>query len=114
MKNNILNPGEKIHILHRFERDIRRHFVGEVESWDGNLARATGYVFVVDDPTTHTFVKRPDKRTKVVALSDGELVINVLPAAVKLEDLRYEAQGHRLYMTDGKSWKMDVKEFGWE
>jgi len=59
-------------------------------------------------------VRRPDKRTKVIALSDGELIINVLPPAVQLEDVRYEVHEHRLYVTDGKTWKMDVKEFGWD
>ena len=39
MKENnatILSPGEKIHVMHRrrFEKDVRRHFVGEVESYE--------------------------------------------------------------------------------
>ncbi len=114
MNDTILTPGEKIHVLHRFDKEMRRHFVGEVEAAQNNLARATGYVFVVDDPATHTFVRRPDKRTKVIALSDGELIINVLPPGVQLEDVRYEVHEHRLYVTDGKTWKMDVKEFGWD
>lgn len=114
MHNNVLTPGEKIHVLHRFDKDIRRHFVAEIDACQNNLARATGYVFVVDDPATHTFVRRPDKRTKVIALNDGELVINVLPAAVHLDDVHYEVHNHRLYVTDGKCWKMDVKEFGWD
>ena len=73
----------------------------------------SGYVFVVDDPTTQLFVKRPDQRTKLVALGDGELLINILPPAVRLEDVHYETIEHRLYLTDGKEWKMDLKEFGW-
>jgi hypothetical protein len=109
----ILRPGEKIHVLHRFDKEIRRHFVGQVEACQESVARATGYVFVVDDPSTHTFVKREDKRTKLVALSDGELVINVIPPSVDLEKVRYEVREHQLYVTDGGEWKMDVKEFGW-
>jgi hypothetical protein len=114
MNHAILSPGEKIHVLHRFDKEIRRHFVGEVEVWHHDLARATGYVFVVDDPQTHAFVRRPDKRTKVIALNDGELVINILPRELRLEALRYEVHDHRLYLTDGKSWRMDIKEFGWD
>ncbi len=114
MKDTFLSPGEKIHVLHRFDKEMRRHFVGEIEAWQNNLARATGYVFVVDDPATHTFVRRPDKRTKLIALSDGELIINVLPPGIQLEDVHYEVHEHRLYVTDGKTWKMDVKEFGWD
>lgn len=114
MKNKIIAPGELIHVLHRFEREIKRHFVGEVECAEDGVARVSGYVFVVDDPRTHLFVKRPDRRTKLVALGDGELLINILPPAVNLEDVHYEAKDHRLFVTDGKKWKMDLKEFGWD
>jgi hypothetical protein len=113
MKDKIIAPGELFHVLHRFEKEIKRHFVGEVESAQGGIARVSGYVFVVDDPRTHLFVKRPDRRTKLVAFGDGELLINVLPGGVKLEDIRYETKDHRLYVTDGKNWTMDLKEFGW-
>ena len=113
MKNKIIAPGELIHVLHRFEKEVRRHFVGQVEAANDAVARASGYVFVVDDPRTHHFVKRPERRTKLIALGDGELLINVLPSSVKLEDVRYETKDHRLYVTDGKKWRMDLKEFGW-
>lgn len=114
VKETIIAPGELIHVLHRFEKEVRRHFVGEVEAVQGSVARASGYVFVVDDPRTHQFAKRPERRTKLIALSDGELLINVLPLSVNLEDVRYESREHRLFVTDGKKWKMDVKEFGWD
>ena len=113
MKNKIITPGEIIHVLHRFEKEVKRHFVGEVECAENGVARVSGYVFVVDDPQTHRFVKRPDRRVKLVPLTDGELLINVLPSSLKLEDLRYEDKEHRLYLTDGKKWKMDLKEYGW-
>jgi hypothetical protein len=34
MKSALPNPGEKIHVMHRrrFEKDVRRHFVGQVEA----------------------------------------------------------------------------------
>ena len=109
----IIARGEIIHVLHRFDRELKRHFVGRVECWQDGVARVSGYVFVVDDSSTQIFVKRPDIRTKLVALCDGELLINILPAAVRLEDVHYETIEHRLYLTDGKKWKMDLKEFGW-
>lgn len=112
-QTQVLKPGEIIHVIHRFEKEMKRHFAGEVECVDGSVVRASGYAFVVDDPRAHQFVKRPDRRVKLIPLADGELVINVLPAAVKLEDLRYEEQDHRLCVTDGKQWKMELKEFGW-
>lgn len=113
MKDKIIAPGELIHVLHRFEKEVKRHFAGVVECAEGGVARVSGYVFVVDDPRTHKFVKRPDRRVKLIPLTDGELLINVLPDTVRLDDLRYEDNAHRLYLTDGKAWRMDLKEFGW-
>jgi reverse gyrase len=118
MKENnaaILSPGEKIHVIHRryFEKDARRHFVGEVESYEHGIARASGYVFVVDDLNKHMFVKRPDRRTKLIPISSGEVIVNVISETVDLERVAYEIKDRSLRVTDGSDWSMDVKEFGW-
>jgi len=113
--STILNPGEKIHLINRrhFEKDTRRHFLGEVESYEHGIARASGYVFVVDDLNKHLFVKRPDRRTKLIPISSGEVIVNVIPASVDLEQVQYELKDRGLHVTDGKAWHIDVKEFGW-
>jgi len=118
MKENnaaILSPGEKVHVMHRrrFEKDVRRHFVGEVESYDQGVARVSGYVFVIDDLSKHLFVKRPDRRTKLVPISSGDVIVNVIPETVEVESVAYELQNRSLVVTDGSAWSMDVKEFGW-
>lgn len=115
MKSAILQSGDKIHVMHRrrFEKDVRRHFVGEVEAYDHGLARASGYVFVIDDLSSHLFVKRPDRRTKLVPITSGDVIVNVLPSSLDLEKVRYELKQRSLFVTDGASWSMDVKEFGW-
>ncbi len=112
---NILNPGEKIHVIHRrhFEKDARRHFVGQVECCEHGIARASGHVFVVDDLNKHMFVKRPDRRTKLIPIASGDVIVNVLPLDVNLEEVRYELKDRSLFVTDGRNWRMDVKEFGW-
>lgn len=111
---SILTPGEKVHVIlrRRFDKDVRRHFAGEVEAYESGLARAVGYVFVIDDLSKHLFVKRPDRRTKLFPLTDGELIVNVIPQAVDIEAIHYKLSDKSLVVTDG-TWSMDVKEFGW-
>ncbi len=113
--STILKPGEKIHVIHRrhFEKDARRHFVGEVESYEHGIARASGYVFVLDDLNKHMFVKRPDHRIKLIPISSGEVIVNVIPESVDLEEVQYELKDRALHVTDRKAWRIDVKEFGW-
>lgn len=115
MSSEILRRGDKIHVMHRrrFEKDVRRHFVGEVDSYEHGVARAFGYVFVIDDLSSHLFVKRPDRRTKLVPVASGDVIVNVLPADVDLDRVRYELRERSLFVTDDRSWSMDVKEFGW-
>lgn len=115
MKTALLSPGEKIHVMHRrrFEKDVRRHFVGQVEACEQGLARTSGYVFVIDDLSKHLFVKRPDRRTKLVPLASGDVIVNVIPETVDLERVAYEVKERTLVVTDGSGWSMDVKEFGW-
>jgi hypothetical protein len=115
MKQNILSPGEKIHVIHRrrFEKDLRRHFVGTAEAVEDGVVRATGYVFVVDDLNKHLFMRRPDRRTKLIPLSSGDVIVNVLPTNVDVERVHYDVDDRRLWVTDGNGWKMDVKEFAW-
>jgi hypothetical protein len=115
MKSAMLSPGEKIHVVHRrrFEKDIRRHFVGQVEAYERGVVRASGFVFVIDDLNQHLFVRRPDRRTKLVPVASGEVILNVIPQDVDLERVAYEIQDRRLWVTDGSEWRMDLKEFGW-
>src|SRR5512137_775556 len=112
MKTALLSPGEKIHVMHRrrFEKDVRRHFVGEVEGYEQGVARASGYVFVIDDLSKHLFVKRPDRRTKLIPIMSGDVIVNVIPETVDLEQVAYELEDRNLVVTDGSSWSMDVKE----
>jgi hypothetical protein len=115
MKTALLSPGEKIHVMHRrrFEKDVRRHFVGQVEAYEQGIARTSGYVFVIDDLSKHLFIKRPDRRTKLVPVASGDVIVNVIPEDVDLESVVYELKGRMLSVTDGSRWSMDVKEFGW-
>lgn len=114
MKQVILSPGEKVHIIHRrlFEHDPHRHFVGTVEAYDAGVLRVNGHVFSVD-PLTFQFVRRADPRTRIVSASSGEVIINVLPASVKLDKVRYKQEANVLRVTDGSEWHLDISEITW-
>lgn len=111
----VLVKGEKIHVVHRrrFEKDIRKHFVGEIVDYDSGLVRVIGHVFVIEDPKDNVFVKKPEKRTRIIALNTGDLFVNVIPSSVDVERVYYESQGRSLRVTDGSGWYLDIKEFGW-
>ena len=102
MNTALLSPGEKIHVMHRrrFDKDVRRHFVGEVESYEQGVARASGYVFVIDDLSKHLFVKRPDRRTKLVPITSGDVIVNVIPNTVDLERVAYEMKDRSLRVAE--------------
>lgn len=110
----VLNPGEKIHVVMRrqFEGDLRRHFAGEVIAASDQVARVEGYSFILD-PGTGEFLRKPDRRVRLVSLVDGGLIINVLPAQTDIEELGYRMTGEgRLIITDAREFNMDVNEFG--
>lgn len=110
----ILEQGEKVHVIVRrmFERDLRRHFVGNVLEVSGDLARVEGYVFVLDS-RTNQYTRRPSKRIRLIGLTDPGNIINVLPPGADLERIRYiQSQEKRLVVTDGETFNLDINEFG--
>lgn len=114
MQSAILKPGEKIHLIHRrhFEHDTHRHFVGVVDAYEDGIARVTGHVYAVD-PVTFEFRKRMDRRTRIVSVSSGEIIINILPAGVNLDAVRYKQEPGALRVTDGSDWHLDISEVSW-
>lgn len=109
----VLEIGEKLYIISRrlFEKDLRRHFVGEVVGCNSSQARIRGYAFVYDD-NSNNFVRREELRTRIFSLTDAGYIINLLPEDTVLEDIRYvtDQENHRL-ITDGKIFNMNVSEF---
>jgi hypothetical protein len=110
----ILQPGEKLHVIHRrrLEREPHRHFVGTVEEYEHGVARVSGYVYTVDTVKSAYF-RRPDKRTRILAISSGDLLVNVLPAHVELEKIVYKLEKKSVRVTDGSDWYLDISEFAW-
>jgi hypothetical protein len=110
----ILKPGEKLHVIHRrkFEREPHRHFVGIVEAYETGVARVTGHVYTVDTVKL-SFFRRPEKRTRILAISSGDLLVNVVPAEVDLEKIVYKIEKKSLRVTDGSTWHLDISELAW-
>jgi hypothetical protein len=105
----IINSGEYIHIIHRqlFPEDVRRHFVGTVESHEGMLVRVKGYLFAMD-AKRNEFVRRPQMRTRIISLND-RVIVNILPAHVQIERINYKHQSNAdIVMTDGTDWHLDI------
>ena len=114
LKTMILKPGEKIHVIHRryFEKETRRHFVGIVEDYEGGVARASGYVYGLDR-VKFTFVRRPELRTRIIALASGDVLVNVIPDHVNLAAIEYKIVKKNLRVTDGSDWYLDLSEVTW-
>ena len=110
----LVNKGEKVHVMTRrlFEGDLRRHFAGEVMEASESGVRLEGYVFVLD-PTKNHFVRRVEKRVRIIGILDSGHIIKVIPPDVRLEDLKYLlSPDKRLVVTDGREFSLDVNEFG--
>ena len=109
----ILQPGEKVHVVERrsFDTDIRRHFVGEVEHVDISAFRATGYAFVYDVGST-TWVRLPERRTRLVPIGAKGFLINIVPRSTNIEAVEYTEFENKLVATDGADFRLDINEFG--
>ncbi|MDB6016238.1 MAG: hypothetical protein JWR19_727 [Pedosphaera sp.] len=110
----ILQKGEKIHVIHRrhFDKDPHRHFVGVVDAYEHGLARITGHIFTVD-LVKFSFFRRPEVRTRIVSLTSGDVLINILPPSVDLDKIVYKQEKKAVRVTDGSQWHMEISEFAW-
>ena len=110
----MLSKGEKIFIITRrlFEKDLRRHFIGEVEDVSGAVLRAKGHAYVFDDGT-NKFLLREEDRTRIFSMTDSGILILVLPENIQIEEIRYsiDAQNQRV-ISDGKAFRLNISEFG--
>ena len=102
---------ERVHIVEhrRFESDVRRHFVGEVQFHDGNFLRVKGYLFVFDHGRGE-FIKVPPERTRIFSV-DNRISITVLPKEFDLTTAAYKKNGTDLLFTDGKTDELHIGAF---
>jgi hypothetical protein len=114
MQSAILNPGEKVHLIHRrqLEKEPHRHFIGVVDAYENGVVRVTGHVYTVDT-TTFRFFRRPEARTRIISAISGDVLVNVLPPSVDLEKISYKQEKKGLRISDGSGWHLDISESGW-
>ena len=108
----ILAPGEKVLISHRrlFESDQPRFFVGVVDSYEDGMVKVTGYSWS-REPIRGEMVRKSDRRTKIVSVLSGMVMVYELNAALELEDLRLESTGqHEVFLTNGSDFKMNLTD----
>lgn len=110
-----LTIGEIVFIIIRrqFETDLRRAFIGEVQgiSASEEVIRAKGYPFVYDE-ITNEFVRIPFKRIHIYSLTDSRMFIRVIEDEIKYEEVNYAWKDGQRIITDGKSFTMNISEFG--
>ena len=109
----ILSKGELIFVVTRrgFEKDLRRHFIGEIQEVSEVAIKACGYVFVFDE-TINDFVRYEELRTCIFSLIDAGIIVSLLPEEIILKQIRYSFDDkNRRIITDGSSFKLNVSEF---
>jgi len=105
---NPMEKREKVHIVEhkRFSNDTRRHFVGEVESFDSNHIRIHGYPFVFD-ADRGKFVRIQPMRTCVFS-TDNNIGITILPDDFDIEKASYSRQGGDFVFEDGNQHSIEI------
>ena len=107
----LIANGTKLLICHRrlYEADHPRYFFGIVSAYADGVARVSGFTWTRD--ATRGFQRKADRRTKLISLASGNLLVYVLPEEVAIEDIRVEQPGgHVVGATDGGKFRMDLSE----
>jgi len=114
LTTSAIEVGDKVHIItrRRFDGDVRRHFAGEIVGITGDLCRVGGYAFVYN-VDRNQYLKRPDKRVRVLSFANEGHVVNVLPRETVISSLEYRYKDDRLVVADGGAVNLDINELGY-
>ena len=107
----LVSKGSKLFVSHRrlFAEDHPRFFFGTVQEYSDGIAKVSGFSWTRDPG--HGFQRKPDRRTKLISLGSGTLIVYQLPNEVDVEDIRVEhPTGHTVVATDGGKFRMDLSE----
>jgi hypothetical protein len=107
----LLSNGAKVLVCHRrlFSEDQSRFFFGVVEDYSEGIAKVSGFTWTRDP--THGFQRKADRRTKLIAVASGSVIVYELGREIDLEVVRIEQPGgHAVFATDGAKFRMDLAE----
>jgi hypothetical protein len=78
----------------------------------GALCRLKGFDFV-RDPKSEMYVKKSGMRTTIIDLAESGYVVNIIDAAVNLEQVSYRYLDNKgLAAVDDQGFVLDINEFG--
>ncbi len=107
----LLSEGAKLLVCHRrlFSDDHPRYFFGVVQAYEHGVAKVSGFTWTRDP--THGFQRKADRRTKLISVASGTVIVYVVEDDVELEAVRIEQPGgHLVVATDGGKFRMDLSE----
>jgi hypothetical protein len=107
----LVSSGAKLLICHRrlFPEDHVRYFFGSVEAYSEGIAKVSGFTWTRDP--THGFQRKSDRRTKLISVGSGTLIVYEISPEVNVEDVRIEhVSSHSVVATDGAKFQMDLSE----
>lgn len=107
----ILDKEDTVLVSNRrmFESDEARFFLGRTIACEGPLVKVEGFTFV-RDLSSGTFVKKDEKRVKVLSLDSPGFIVYQLPNDVSLETANIKSGDGDALLVDGTRQLMNLSE----
>ena len=106
----LLQRGDKVLLVQGrlFDSDTGRHSLGAVEAYDAGVVKVSGWTFVRG---SRGFVKKSQRRVKIMSLAADGVLGYALAAAVNLAALQFvDHGGSGGVLTDGQGLEFDMTE----
>ena len=106
-----LNEGDKLLVSHRrkFNHEETRYFLGTVAAYEDGLVKVDGYTFV-RDTAGGGVIRKQDRRTKIIPLNSGSVIVYELDRETDLEATVFDFCEGELSLTDGHELNMNMSE----
>jgi hypothetical protein len=106
----ILKSGDIVLVVHRrlFAEDRERFFLGAVEDYESGIAAVSGFTYVRE--SGGRFLRKDERRTKIVSIGSGTLIVYRLPEQFAFDDATIGARDSRLILSDRHGHEMNLSE----